>query len=136
MRRSAPKKETSEVLLALHAGKSVLVVDDEVAVRHFVKAVLVRAGLRVLEAEDGIEALRVLAAGKPDLLLTDIVMPRMGGIALMKAAVEKMPDLPVLLMSGFASEPGPSVRAIALIRKPFAPTALLEVVIRQLSAGC
>jgi hypothetical protein len=60
----------------------------------------------------------------------------MGGIALVKTAVEKMPGLPVLLMSGFASEPGPSLKEIALIRKPFAPTALLEVVIRQLSAGC
>ena len=109
-------------------------VDDEIHVRRFVKTVLERAGLRVLEAEDGLDALRVLDTLKPDLLLTDIVMPRMNGVALAKQVITELPDLPVLLMSGCISEPGQALKATAFIRKPFAPAELVETVTRMLRA--
>lgn len=131
MRRPSPDNEQSEVA-PIHAGKAVLVVDDEIEVRRFVKNVLERAGLRVLEAEDGLDAVRVLDILKPDLLLTDIVMPRMDGVALAKKVMNELPDVPVLLMSGYISEPGQVMKARAVLRKPFAPAALVETVIRQL----
>lgn len=115
-----------------HVGKSVLVVDDETAVRGLVKSALERAGLRVLEAQDGIEALRVLDTQKPDLLLSDIVMPRMDGVRLAIEVAQRAPDVPILLMSGFTSEPGPAAQAKDFLRKPFAPGALVATVIRHL----
>ena len=109
-----------------------MVVDDETAVRRLVKIALEQAGLRVLEAEDGMEALRVLDTMNPDLVLTDIVMPGMDGIALALEVAHRVPDLPIVLMSGFSSDPGPRAKAKGFIRKPFLPAALVEAVIRQL----
>jgi len=111
-----------------HAGKSVLVVDDETAIRRLVKTALERAGLRVFEAADGLEALEVLDTMHPDLLLTDIVMPRMDGIALAIEVGDRSPDLPIVMMSGFTSEPGPGANAKGFLRKPFPSTALIEAV--------
>ncbi len=119
-----------------HAGKSVLVVDDETAIRRLVKAALEQAGLRVLEAGDGIEALHVLDTTNPDLVLTDIVMPGMDGIALALEVAHRSPDLPVVLMSGFIPDPGPKAKASGFIRKPFLPAALVEAVIKQLRRSC
>jgi DNA-binding response OmpR family regulator len=115
-----------------HVGKSVLVVDDETAIRGMVKSALERAGLRVLEAQDGIEALQVLDTQKPDLLLSDIVMPRMDGVRLAIEVAQRAPDVPILLMSGFTSEPGPAAHAKDFLRKPFAAGALVATVIRHL----
>ena len=140
-RRAARKVKKSDTYAAPQpaheqAGKSVLVVEDETDVRRFVKTVLERAGLRVLEAGDGIEALRVLDSISPDLVLTDIVMPEMDGIALALELAHKSPHLPILLMSGLVSDPGPTAIARGFLRKPFMPTALVEAVIEQLRRSC
>lgn len=109
------------------APASILLVEDEPEVRHFVGEVLRRAGHRVTEAQDGAAALQA-AASMPelDLLLTDVSMPGMTGTALARSLRDQRPRLPVLYMSGFAGESAPA--DWPLLRKPFAPEALLRAI--------
>ena len=121
---------------------TVLVVDDDAAIRNVTHRVLASAGYRVLTAADGQEALAFL--GDPErtvgLVLTDIVMPGMTGEAFATRAHALRPGLPVLFMSGYerhgAAEgwPGPGTHVIA---KPFTRAALLARVTQALadSAG-
>jgi two-component system, cell cycle sensor histidine kinase and response regulator CckA len=117
------------------AGVSVLVVDDEAAVRRFAVRVLQREGYEVLEAADGLEALEMLRAGKVtvDLIVSDIVMPRMNGVELMQAVTESDPRIPVVLMSGYAtaalSELGIATPC-SIVPKPFPAERLLAEVHR------
>jgi two-component system, cell cycle sensor histidine kinase and response regulator CckA len=117
------------------AGVSVLVVDDETAVRRFAVRVLQREGYEVLEAADGLEALEMLRAGKVtvDLIVSDIVMPRMNGVELMQAVTESDPRIPVVLMSGYAtaalSELGIATPC-SIVPKPFPAERLLAEVHR------
>lgn len=82
----------------------VLVAEDERAVREFVRRALENRGHRVTLVEDGLEALGALGEADYDLLLTDIVMPGMDGIALALKVARERPDLRILLMSGYAAE--------------------------------
>lgn len=82
----------------------ILVAEDERALREFVSRALDHGGHSVTAVEDGIQALAALAGGEFDLLLTDIVMPRMDGIALALKVARDNPDLPILLMSAYALE--------------------------------
>lgn len=82
----------------------ILVAEDERALREFVSRALDHGGHSVTAVEDGIQALAALAGDEFDLLLTDIVMPRMDGIALALKVARDKPDLPILLMSGYALE--------------------------------
>jgi len=117
------------------AGVSVLVVDDETAVRRFAVRVLQREGYEVLEAADGLEALEMLRAGQVtvDLIVSDIVMPRMNGVELMQAVTESDPQIPVVLMSGYAtaalSELGIATPC-SIVPKPFPAERLLAEVHR------
>ena len=83
-----------------------LVAEDDEAVRAFLEKAFELDGHEVLTASDGAMALEVLAdeAGAFDLLLTDIQMPVMDGIALALSAVRDYPDLPILLMTGYANQ--------------------------------
>ncbi len=125
---------TSSRIAQADAGKTVLVVDDEAGIRDLTREILERAGLRVIEAGDGIQALRLLETIKPDLLLTDIRMPGMDGIALAQEMGRRSPGLPVLLMSGFATSASRTALAKAegVIQKPFSPNTLVRIVIRTL----
>jgi two-component system, cell cycle sensor histidine kinase and response regulator CckA len=117
------------------SGVSVLVVDDETAVRRFAVRVLQRDGYDVLEAADGHEALEMLRAGQPtvDLIVSDIVMPRVNGVELMQAVTESHPHIPVVLMSGYAtaalSELGIATPC-SILPKPFPAERLLAEVHR------
>jgi CheY-like chemotaxis protein len=84
----------------------ILLAEDEEALRAFVARALVQDGHEVVAAADGGEALDVLTRehGKFDLLLTDIRMPVMDGIALALAAARDYPDLIILLMTGYADQ--------------------------------
>jgi CheY-like chemotaxis protein len=113
---------------------TVLVVEDDPALRTLMVRTLSAKGYRTLEASDGIEALERLAAD-PDieLVVTDIVMPRMNGVELMQALSTTAPDLPVILMSGYATgalaELGINAPC-AILPKPFPAERLLQEVQR------
>jgi DNA-binding NtrC family response regulator len=120
------------------AGLSVLVVDDEAAVRRFAARVLAREGFDVLEASDGVAALELVQSGKAlvDAVVSDIVMPRMNGVELMQALSIAHPGLPVILMSGYAtaalSELGIATPC-SILTKPFSAERLLAEVQRCVS---
>jgi DNA-binding response OmpR family regulator len=84
--------------------KRILVAEDDNAVREFVRRALSREGYEVVSVPDGVAALDALAAGEFDLLLTDVVMPGLDGIALALKAKKDRPEMRILLMSGFAEE--------------------------------
>jgi two-component system cell cycle sensor histidine kinase/response regulator CckA len=117
------------------ATGSVLVVDDESAVRRFAVRVLQREGYLVAEATDGMEALDLIRMNGVSLevVVSDIVMPRLNGVELMKALAESHPDLPVILMSGYAttalSELGIAAPC-SMLTKPFPAERLLTEVQR------
>jgi len=117
------------------AGISVLVVDDENSVRRFAVRVLEREGYVVVEARDGVEALELLKQVdfSIEVVVSDIVMPRLNGVELMQALAVSSPDLPVILMSGYATaalaELGIAAPC-AIIPKPFPSDRLLEEVRR------
>jgi len=104
----------------------VLVADDEESMRLLVARAIAMDGHDVVTAEDGAEALEILTGegGAFDLLLTDIKMPIMDGIALALAAARDFPKLTILLMTGFADqrERASGLDAIVhdVITKPFA----------------
>lgn len=118
-----------------HAGVSVLLVDDETAVRRFAARVLEREGYGVVQASDGAEALRLVRAeGVPvEIVVSDIVMPRLNGVQLMEALAASHPGLPVILMSGYApaalSELGIAAPC-SILTKPFPAERLLAEVKR------
>src|SRR6202142_2299777 len=103
----------------------VLIADDEGSMRTLVARAIAMDGHDTVTAEDGAEALEVLSRepGAFDLLLTDIQMPVMDGIALALAAARDFPELTILLMTGFADqrERASGLNAIAydVISKPF-----------------
>lgn len=112
-------------------GERVMVAEDDAAVRAMTVQQLERAGYRVHDVPDGASALRALAADGPwDLLLTDVVMPGMHGRDLLAQVRERMPSLPVLVMSGYADDDA-LVRdvldaSVPFLAKPFTTTQLLE----------
>jgi signal transduction histidine kinase len=110
------------------AGRTILLVEDEPAVRAVALRVLERAGYRVLAATGGEAALR-LAAEEPsiDLVLTDVVMPGMGGAALAERLRAARPGIRVLFMSGYSADlpKGLAPTGGGLLEKPFTPAALL-----------
>lgn len=116
-----------------------LVVDDEEPVRGFLKRGLELDGHRVATADDGATALEVLTAsgGAFDLVLTDIRMPMMDGIALALAAKRDWPDLVIVLMTGFADQRerarGLDAIVAEVLTKPFALADVRELV-RRLTA--
>ena len=118
----------------------VLVVEDEASVRNLVRRSLQAAGLIVLEATNGRQALETVAtmSQPPDLVLSDVIMPGLNGRELSEALALTQPDLPVLFMSGYT---GDDVLARSLlpaaapfVQKPFAPEELVARV-RMLLAG-
>jgi two-component system, cell cycle sensor histidine kinase and response regulator CckA len=121
--------------------KTILLVEDEKAVRDLTQRILQRGGYRVLSACSGRDALALLAAQSPDLdmVLTDVVMPEIGGQDLAAAVRRMMPTLPVLFMSGYNEEAvlhdGVLVEGSSFLEKPFTPATLLERVRQVLSTA-
>ena len=113
-------------------GETVLVVEDEPVVRRLARAALEDSGYQVMEAADGVEALALLAQtnGHIDLVLSDVVMPRMGGKQLDEALRSLRPNLPLLFMSGYpgqeVAERGLMDPKASFIQKPFAPQELAQ----------
>ena len=106
----------------------VLVAEDDLAVRQFVIRALAYAGHDVASAEDGLEALDKLAKESFDLLITDIVMPGMDGIALALKLGKERPEMPILMMTGYAHERQRAHNLDALIHRVIAkPFSLKDI---------
>jgi hypothetical protein len=112
-------------------GESVLLVEDEEAVRDLAKRILTEGGYWVSATADGNDALRQLESPNQefDLLISDVVMPKMRGVELVRRAREIRPDLPVLMMSGYTTpledEDRVAMAETPLLEKPFSRRDLL-----------
>lgn len=113
---------------------NILIAEDDKAVREFVSRALTQDGHEVTAVGDGLQALNALEKQTYDMMLADIVMPQMDGIALALKASKDFPDLPVLLMTGYAAERQRAHNLDALIHdvisKPFTLTEIRETVRR------
>ena len=123
------------------AGETVLVVDDEPAVRVVTKRILQRSGYAVLEAAGGVEALDALREhpGPVHLLLTDVIMPDLNGRDVAQRVREQRPGIRVVYMSAYSPEAiahdGLLDEGAAFVRKPFESGLLLQTVRRALDTA-
>lgn len=115
---------------------TILVAEDEAMLRMIAVEMLQDSGFEVFEAGDGVEGLELLKAHPEiSLLVSDIKMPRMDGYALAEAGLALKPELKILLMTGYAQEPPPSLpRHIQILHKPFNLERLCAVA-AELTAG-
>ena len=123
------------------AAPTILLVEDEPGVRGPIRRVLLAKGYHVLEAANGAEALELATAheGSIDLLLTDVVMPVMGGAELARHLREVRPQVRILFMTGFSPEAIASHGVLApdttLLQKPFTVEELVLSVARALQGA-
>jgi len=132
------KVKSYDMPLALGPGElpkghqTILVVEDELPVRVIIRSVLQRLNYTVLEAANGAEAMAILLTpgGKPiDLLMTDVVMPEMGGKELARRTRDTFPDLRIIFTSGYPiAQNDELLSGSAFLQKPFSPKALAEAV--------
>jgi CheY-like chemotaxis protein len=117
-------ERVSDAPVTRPVGRAILVVDDDAFMRRAMARVLRLEGFDVLEAEDGVGALEALGSGYPvGLVVTDVVMPRLGGIDLARR-VHAERGLPVLLASGYNELP-PGEVPFPFLAKPFDPEVLI-----------
>ncbi len=120
--------------MALSVAESVLVVDDEPAVRALVQDILSREGYPILDAGGPWEALGVAEARPVGLLLTDVVMPEMNGYELAMRVESVRPETKVLFMSAHA-EHGVLIPKPNFIAKPFTVAGIVRAVSEVLSCA-
>jgi DNA-binding response OmpR family regulator len=117
---------------------TVVVVEDEDAIRTLTRRILSKQGYQVVEAETPEHAIALCEGRKPDLLLTDVVMPGMSGKDLSERLRERHADLRVLFMSGYTDNVmdryGMDASGDSLLQKPFNGRELLEAVQEALTA--
>jgi len=104
----------------------VLIAEDNPAVREFIMRALESAGYKVTAVMDGQQALDTLNAEKFNVLVTDIVMPNVDGIALALKAVRQFPDLRIVMISGYAQERMRAHNLDALVHRIIAKPFSLE----------
>lgn len=141
---AAPHAASAQVSLPHGAGELVLIVDDEAAIRDVTRKILVRHGYNVLTASDGVEALALFSeqAGKIHLVLTDMMMPRMEGLALIREIKQAEPNCKIICTSGLGniadqrerSEELKSLGVRDFLSKPCPPEKLLNT-LHQVLAG-
>jgi len=128
------EEECQALLERARGGERVLVVEDEPALRALAKAVLERYGYRVEVVGSGEEALRLVEEGgfRPDLVVTDVVLPGMSGARLADQLKERMPGVRLLFMSGYTDDSvvrhGILEGHVPFLQKPFSVRDLLEKV--------
>ncbi len=109
----------------------ILIVDDEPAIREVMKLIL--KNYEIVEASNGVEAVEKCEKKKPDLILMDIMMPRMNGIEATKTILEKFPDAKIVAVTAYATHKGKEMLeagALEILEKPFGRRKLEELVER------
>ena len=114
----------------------VLIVDDLKGVRQVLRSVLAKAGYEVLEAEDGRQGLDLIRAESPDLVLLDLKMPGLDGMAVLERAAAETPELPIIMITAYA-DTDTAVRAMQqgaydYLSKPFHHAEVLATVDRAI----
>jgi len=119
-------------------SSTIMTVDDSPSMRMLLKAALTDLGYKVLEAEDGVQALERLGGVEPDLLITDINMPRLDGFGLIEKVREqdRHRNLPILVLTTESSDEkkqrARNAGATGWIVKPFHPDKLAAAIRRVL----
>jgi two-component system, cell cycle sensor histidine kinase and response regulator CckA len=137
----AEARASDERAPAKGGAETILLVEDDPAVRALTRRLLERSGYRVLEATNGTVALQKAQEydGRIDLLLTDAVMPELGGRELAERLLTERTDLAVLCMSGYTDDAvlrhGMLTEGVAFLEKPFTPDGLLAKVRAVLEAS-
>ena len=122
-------------------SETVLLVEDEEMVRHLVRETLVRAGYKVMDTSDPLEARRLSGSyrGTIHLLITDVVMPKVSGRELAEELHARRASMKVLYMSGYTDNAivntGILHKEVAFLQKPFTPAALTQKVREVLESG-
>jgi DNA-binding response OmpR family regulator len=123
---------TTDQSSAPSSALRVLVVDDELCIRHVLSSFLRLEGHEVETAADGLAALERFDTGKWDVVLTDRAMPRMNGEELAAEIRERAPAVPIILVTGLGSTVqsplGSDCSIDAIVRKPFSTAALREAI--------
>ena len=139
-RETTPAVASATEEVSSGGSETILLVEDDAIVRELVVAVLDSHGYTILQAGDGVEALAVLdrEPQPPDLVITDVVLPKMDGRQLAERLWERFSEIPILFISGYGertiSQHGILEEGIELLQKPFGPLELVGRV-RKLLAG-
>ena len=114
--------------------KRVMIVDDSATVRHILQMTLVQAGYEVVEAIDGEDALRLFTENNVDMLVTDLNMPNLDGIGLIKEVRQNPRNrfMPIIMLTSESQldkkQEGKMAGASGWVTKPFKPEQLLSIV--------
>ncbi len=110
-------------------AKTILIVEDSIVVIKLLSLSFAKEGFRVLTAEDGFEALEIAIKNDIDLIITDLNMPQMDGITLLKNLKENedTKNIPVILMSSMEPKEGELKKSYAFLQKPFKESDLLKI---------
>ncbi|MCJ7616428.1 MAG: response regulator, partial [Desulfobacterales bacterium] len=134
-----PEKKEQTHVAELGGSETVLIVEDDDGLRKLAHDILLLHGYRVLDAENGEDALRVSQAyeGQIDLMITDVVMPKMGGREAAERLQPLYPKMKVIYMSGYTEnalvQHGVLAPGQNFIQKPFSPEGLAGKVREMLS---
>jgi CheY-like chemotaxis protein len=115
-----------------HGGGTILLVEDNEQVREFTATVLLQSGFEVIEAKSGEDALEIATRQREhiDLLLTDVILPKMNGNALADQIRLILPELRVLFVSGYTgtalTQQGILEPGVSFLSKPFSPNTLIR----------
>jgi len=136
--QAAEQGDPEPRMLPQGQGELILLVEDQQNLREAGRETLTSLGYRVLTAADGREALEMLEGLQVDLLVTDVVMPELGGRALREELARFRPNLPVLAVTGYTMqeevEELKSAGFFDVLQKPFDPSSLAQAVRRALDA--
>ena len=138
MEEDEDTSEVSEEQELPRGSETILIVDDETAVLDIGTYILRRMGYKVLQAKNGLEALRLFQENKEDisLVILDLIMPEMSGKECLKQILKLKPDAKVLISSGYTLDQSPSelldLGACAILQKPYQMERLLRVVRKAL----
>lgn len=135
-RASGPKAEHKEagakVSADVETKRRILVVEDDEDMRENLQRILVSAGYEVQLAQDGADAISVLETYACDLILTDLLMPRMGGLEFLTEIRRQEQNLPVVFLTAFGKQAAftkaMDLGAVGFITKPFQAESLLALI--------
>ena len=116
--------------------QTILIVEDDEDLRRLFRTALSLSGYDVQEAGDGLEALQRIDHSPPDLIVLDLILPRISGLVVREeiAAQAMTRDIPIIVITGTATEPG-DMNVACFLRKPIDPDRLLEAVRTCLASG-